>query len=286
MFRAYFEGLHDPTANMLVADTGIDESISARLGKPTDKISRKYDDLFAKHAGLLPVPFLRALAKSESNMNPAENKGSFWGILQVGWRGKNSVLKGYNTRHNTNYTKGNLFNPDINIMIASDLINRIAKAYAKLYEENPKMMRNMFPDFKNKEFVKLLLAGWNSGYSKAGGVQRVARYLAKNGIPVTHDAVFANAAKAGATKFLRASVPGKAGEHARIKQRWQRGVAAKYFRMSDYTSSPPSGKLLVVNDEEAKTNPGKRGIPGSSSKAMLAVPIALALGTAALLASK
>jgi len=291
MFRAYFEGLKDPTARALPPVTTIDDSLTGRMdslgASPTDKVSREFDPLFAKHAGALPVPFLRALAKRESNMNPKESKASFWGILQVGWRGKNSVIKGYNERFGTSFTKEDLLNPDINIMIASELINRIARNYRDLAKENPAMMQNMIPNFRNKEFVKLLLAGWNSGYSRAGGVQRVARFLAKKGIPVTHDAVFANAAKAGATKFLQASVPGKPGEHARIKQRWQRGVASLYFRMDDFTTKPPNGELLVVSPTPTPvTQPGKKIAPGSSSQAFVALPIVLALGTFALLASK
>lgn len=290
MFRTYFEGIKDPTAGALPAPTTFDESLTGRMEElgaiSRDDVTRKFDPLFAKHAGILPVPFLRALAKRESNMNPKESKASFWGILQVGWRGKNSVLKGYNDRFGTHFTKEDLLNPDINIMIASDLINRIAKAYGKLAKENPILMRNMIPNFQNKEFVKLLLAGWNSGYSLGGGVQRVARYLAKRGIPVTHDSVFANALNAGATKFLQASVPGKAGEHARLKQRWQRGVAALYFRMSDFGENPPtppnSSDLLV---KTPVTIPGKK-VPGSSSQSFAAIPIALALGTAILLTVK
>lgn len=291
MFRAYFEGLKDPTSRALPAPTTIDDSISARLAGPSpDNITRKFDPLFAKHAGILPVPFLRALAKGESNMNPNESKASFWGILQVGWRGKNAVLKGFNERFNTSFTKEDLLNPDINIRVASELINRIARNYKDLANENPALMHNMIPNFQNKEFVKLLLAGWNSGYSRAGGVQRVARFLAKNGIPVTHDSVFANANRAGATKFLRASVPGKSGEHARIKQRWQRGVAARFFRMSDFTPRPPKGDdLLVIAPSTTTptpiTPPGKKVPTGSSSAAIIVLPL-LALGTIAALASK
>ena len=286
MFRSYFEGLKDPSARALPAPTVHDGSIGARIAKTEkpDNVSRKYDALFAKHAGILPVPFLRALGKRESNLNPRDIGGSFWGILQVGWRGKHSVLKGYNERFNTSFVKDDLLDPYTNIMIASELINRIARAYMNLSRENPTLMKNMVPDFENKEFVKLLLAGWNSGYSRAGGVQRVARYLANRGVPVTHDAVFANAAKAGATKFLHASVPGKAGAHARLKQRWQRGVASLYFRMNDYTSKPPGGGLLIVR-EDGRDDSGS--LPsGSSASIALAAPLLLGLGIAAILAAK
>jgi soluble lytic murein transglycosylase-like protein len=174
-------------------------------------LSRQFDPLFSKHAGDVPVNFLRALAKRESNFNPKETGGSYWGILQVGFR---NVLPSYNKRRGTNFSANDLLNPDINIMIAADLLNRIPIAYAK--HPDP----NMKPDWSNPEFVKLVLAGWNSGYSEGGGVGKVARYLESRGIPVTHDAVFANAAAAGATKHLSSTA----------KQRWQRGVASLFYQ--------------------------------------------------------
>jgi len=128
-------------------------------------------------------------------------------------------------------------------MIASELINRIARSYRSLAKESPQLMRNMIPDFSNKEFVKLLLAGWNSGYSRAkyGGVQYVARWLAKRGIPVTHDNVFIYAGDAGASKWLR----GDENTDAARKRRWQRGVASLYFKQPDYSAKPPKNLYAV-----------------------------------------
>jgi hypothetical protein len=98
-------------------------------------------------------------------------------------------------------------------MIAADLLNRIVLAYRK----HPHW--NMRANWSNPEFVKLVTAGWNSGYSEAAGVGRVARWLEENQIPVTHDNVFRYAAQAGGTKHLSNTA----------KQRWQRSVADLYF---------------------------------------------------------
>lgn len=172
--------------------------------------------MFVKYGGVLPVPFLRALSKEESGQNPSDTGGSYWGLLQVGYK---NVLPGFNRRHGTHYTRDDLLDPDINVQVATDLLNRITKAYAKHPDAN------MQTDFSNPEFVKLLLAGWNSGYSEAGGVGRVARYLEEHDIPVTHNNIFKYAARAGATKYLRSEYD--------KKRRWQAGVADLYYSQPD-----------------------------------------------------
>lgn len=188
-------------------------------------LSRQFDPLFRKYGNRVPVAFLRALAKRESNMNPNSGGGSYWGILQVGI---GNVLPSYNKRRGTRYSSQDLFNPDINVKIAADLINRITIAFAKHPDPNMKM------DWSNPEFVKLVLAGWNSGYSEGGGVGKVAKYLEARKIPVTHDNVFKYARAAKASKYLQREQYDK-------KRRWQAGVAALYFSQPDR----PTGGLLV-----------------------------------------
>jgi hypothetical protein len=65
-------------------------------------------------------------------------------------------------------------------------------------------------------------------------------------------------------------------------------VAARFFRQEDFTDRGPrggGGGLIVLNDTPV-TQPGKKKAPGSSSQAFVAIPIALALGTVALLVAK
>lgn len=172
-------------------------------------ITRRFDHLFRAHRGRLPVTFLRVLAKRESNMNPAESVDPAWGLMQV----VPVVLEDYNRRHGTSYSRAALLDPAVNVKIAADLLNRIVDAY----EKHPD--RNMKPDWSNPEFVKLVVAGWNSGYSEGGGVGKVASYLEQRGIPVTHDNVFAHSAAAGATRHLRNAA----------KKEWQRSVADLFY---------------------------------------------------------
>lgn len=183
-------------------------------------ISRQFDPLFAKYRGALPVPFLRALSKKESNQNPGNTGGSYWGLLQVGY---NKVLPEFNQRYGTHYTREDLLDPEVNVRIASDLLNHIIGSYA----EHPSP--NLRPNFSNPEFVKLLLAGWNSGYSKKSGVGRVASYLEGRGIPVTHNNVFKYARAAGATKYLQPEFD--------KKRHWQKSVADLYYAQPD-TGAP------------------------------------------------
>ena len=110
-----------------------------------------FDSLFARHAGRIPVSYLRALSKRESNMNPnAANPGgadAAKGILQVV-----GVLRNDDNRVNgTNYQPDDMFDPDINVKIAAWLINRIVAAYQKHPD------KNMKEDWANPEFVRLVL---------------------------------------------------------------------------------------------------------------------------------
>lgn len=188
-------------------------------------LTTQFDPIFAKHAGKLPVAFLRALAQRESGMNPREANGAR-GLLQV----INEVRTSFNTKYGTSYTPDDLLNPDINVQIAANLLNMIVANYQRHSATNMRM------DWGNPEFVKLVVAGWNSGYSESAGVGHVASYLERRGAPVTHDAVFASAAAAGGTRFLQDPA----------KRAWQRTVAALYFAQPDHGVVASGGFFLKV----------------------------------------
>ena len=176
-------------------------------------LSNKWDSLFSKYADQLPVAFMRALSQRESRMNPNESDWPAYGLMQV----VPTVRKSYNKRNCTSYVHDDLLDPDLNVKMAASLLNRIIVAYNKHPD------RNMKTNWGNPEFVKLLTAGWNSGYSEAGGVGRVAKYLEARGIPVTHDNVFAKAGAAGATRHLQNPK----------KRTWQRSVVDLYYQQPD-----------------------------------------------------
>jgi len=191
-------------------------------------LTNQYDALFARHAGRLPVAFLRALSYRESGLNPnAANPGgadAAKGILQI----VGTVRNDYNQRHKTSWQADDLFDPDLNVTMAVETINAVINGYAKHPSKNLKL------DWTNPEFVKLVVAGWNAGYSEAGGIGRVARYLEANGIPVTHDNVVANADNAGAVSYV--GMPDR--------QQWARSVADLYYQQPDRFAT--SGTLGTV----------------------------------------
>jgi hypothetical protein len=185
-------------------------------------LPRTFDPIFDRHRGSIPRNFLRALAWSESRLNPQSSSGPAWGLMQL----LDQVRVGFNERYGAGYAREQLLDPNVNVQIGTDLIKRIAAGYAKHPD------RNMKTNWGNPEFVKLVVAGWNSGYSEGGGVGKVASYLEQRGIPVTHDAVFQHAAAAGATVHLQNDA----------KRRWQAGVVQTYFG----EGGPEAMGLMVV----------------------------------------
>lgn len=168
--------------------------------------SQKFDKVFEKEGHGLPVPFLRALAKRESNLNPKDDKGPAWGLLQVGINANaGNVLSSYNHRHGTSLTKSDMLDPAKNVRVASDLLSRIVAMYKR---------EGIATNWDNGNFIGLVVAGWNSGYSAKAGTVKVIRHLVKNGLPVTHENLFRHSLAAGATKHLRNAK----------KLAWQQGV--------------------------------------------------------------
>lgn len=188
-------------------------------------LTTRFDPLFRRHGGSIPTAYLRALGKRESNLDPSEARLPAYGLLQV----VPQVVASYNARHGTGYSHSDMLDPATNVKVATDTLKRIVDGYRK----HPS--RNLKPDWSNPEYVKLVTAGWNSGYSEKAGVGRVASYLEQHGIPVTHDSVFEYAGRAGGTRHLQNST----------KYRWQRSVADLYFQQPD-RPSPLKGALVLV----------------------------------------
>jgi hypothetical protein len=175
-------------------------------------LTRQFDPLLSRHSGALPLNFLRALASRESDFNPNETGGRHWGLLQVG----PSVIEDYNKTFGTSHQLQSVLDPELNVKMATRTLNRIVKSYKTFHPRT----KNLKEDWSNPEYVALVLAGWNSGYSERSGVGRVAKYLEARNIPVTHDNVFRYASASGATKHL--SDPGK--------KHWQRGVVDLFYK--------------------------------------------------------
>lgn len=174
-----------------------------------------YDPLFRRYAGSIPVAYLRALTQRESGFNPRANAGqaAAQGLLQITTVARDA----FNRAQGTSYSRDDTLDPEVNIRIATNLLQRIIASYRK----HPSA--NLREDWTNPAFVQLLTAGWNAGYSEGGGVGKVATYLEQRGLPVTPAAVYQHAAAAGAVAFL--SDPARA--------RWHRSVAELYQQQPD-----------------------------------------------------
>lgn len=178
-------------------------------------LSRAFDPLFRQLGGSIPVAFLRALAARESNFNARANEGepAAQGLLQI----TGIVRTSYNQQYGTRYTAAQTLDPEVNIRMAVYLLHLIAKVYGA--HPSP----NLRTDWNNPDFVGLVVAGWNAGYSNGGGVGKVAGYLERKGIPVTLANVYRYAAAAGAVPKLSNA------DH----QSWTRSVARLFLAQPD-----------------------------------------------------
>lgn len=206
-------------------------------------VSHKYDAIYKAQAPTVPVAYLRALAHWESGQNPKNQTGSYRGLLQV----EESDLAAYNKAHpNSKFTRQQMFEPGPNVAVWYAWFLRFSKL-ADTTDVQPIDK----PDWKNPEYVKLLTAAWNSGWSSKAGVVYMAKWLAKNGHDVTHDNVFAFAKQASATKHLS----------NQAKKVWQKKVADEFLKQTA-ADILPGGKT-----EESVTQAAARELVTKAAKA-------------------
>lgn len=187
---------------------------------------RTFDSIFAAHGQGIPVPYLRALALNESNMNPRASSGPALGLLQV----LEVVRQDYNQRTGATYARQDLLDPVINVRIATSALATIAHSYAT----NHPRVRNLHPDWRNPRFIELLTFGWNAGWSERGGVGRVAKYLEQRGVfDQTIDTIHQAARAAGASPHLSNTA----------KVAWCKRVAAQYAR--ELAAEPPTHEHVI-----------------------------------------
>lgn len=180
---------------------------------PSAALPRRFDRVFDRYRGSIPIEYLRALVARESSFNHLALTGSAIGLMQI----VPVVRDDYNKRHGTPYQPEHLYDPSINVAIGCELLRIIIASYRKNHPRIPNLQAN----WDNPRFAELLVFGWNAGYSEAGGVGRVARYLERLGmVDVTIDVVHEHARAAGASKHLANPA----------KVRWCKSVVALYLR--------------------------------------------------------
>jgi hypothetical protein len=163
-------------------------------------LSREFDPVFDRYREAIPVEYLRALAMRESGMNPSERSGPAWGLMQI----VEVVRRDYNRKHRTRYTRADLQDASVNVAMCCWLLREIIAGYQRNHPDVP----NLRADWSNPRFVELLTFSWNAGFSEAGGVGRVLRYLKKQRRAdligaLTIDVVHEHAAAAGASRHLQ-----------------------------------------------------------------------------------
>jgi soluble lytic murein transglycosylase-like protein len=182
---------------------------------------RRFDAVFDRYRGSIPLAYVRSLVERESDGRPSVRTGSAVGLMQI----VPVVLTDYNKRHGTTYQSDQLVDPGTNVAMGCELLRLIVENYRKYHPRTP----NFQTDWNNPRFVELLTFGWNAGFSEAGGVGRVARYLEQLGaVGITLDLVTAHAHVAGASKHL--SNPAKVA--------WCKSVVALYQRERALAQAP------------------------------------------------
>jgi Transglycosylase SLT domain len=187
---------------------------------PASVLPRRFDWIFEQHRGAIPIEYLRALAVSESGMQAGQQAGPAWGLMQI----VEVVRRDYNRAHGTRHERADLLDPAVNVAIATWLLRTITASYARHHAKVP----NLQTAWDNPRFVELLTFGWNAGWSEAGGVGRVARYLEARGTTdITIDLVHEHARAAGASRHLTRA----------DKVAWCKGVVALYQRERGQTAA-------------------------------------------------
>lgn len=173
----------------------------------------QYDPLFQRHCRGIPVEFMRALAKRESNFNPNDTQGPAWGLMQV----VEVVRRDFFKKTGRAAARSDLLDPGLNVEIACGTLSRIIKNYQKHHP------RTLSMNWNSRRWIELLVAGWNAGYSEAAGVGYVVGVMESQGL--------------GAPEITAASVQAQAARLSRASRflamphrlTWWRSVADAYI---------------------------------------------------------
>ncbi len=175
----------------------------------------RFDPVFERYRGTIPLEYLRALASSTSRVATPMRRAT----LRAGscGSGRRSWLT-TTPRHGTAYQPDHLLDPAINIAIGCELLRLIIASYHRHHPQVP----NLRVDWTNPRFVELSTFGWRAGFSEAGGVgpRRRAISSARDITELTIERVHQAAPAAGASKYL--------ADAASV--RWCKSVAARYAR--------------------------------------------------------
>lgn len=215
-----------------------------------------FDALFAKYAGAVPVPYLRALSWHESGSNPNAKPAKPWftdakgrvrgpgvGILQI----TPIVLADFNRRHSTALTETDLYNPELNIAMGCGVLNAIVTSYAH--------HAALAMDWRSARYVELVTFGWNAGYSEGAGVGHVVGAMEAAQVPAAQITI-------ETVSQAAASLPGTSHNlTSAAKVKWCKGVTVAYFRELGATAQ---GGGINVGEWWKKTTDQLAAVNGES----------------------
>lgn len=154
---------------------------AAPSGKPP-RSNHEFDALFDQYRGEVPLSFVRALVKSESDFDPDSDmrektrdlpparRSTAVGLFQV----MDFVLSDYNKARGTSWTLDDLKGregAERNTQVGTDLLRRILSVYRR----HPSLQ----PAWSDPRFLALLYAGYNAGYV---GVARLVGKMEAAGV--------------------------------------------------------------------------------------------------------
>ncbi|HEY0714893.1 MAG TPA: transglycosylase SLT domain-containing protein [Polyangia bacterium] len=127
------------------------------------------EQLLARHAGTIPLTYLRALARHESGFNPqnVNPKSNATGLFQI----TSIALADFNRANGTKHTLADLAEPELATRVAVRHVGAVLQAYA--------VVPSLRGDWTNRRFLELVTFGWNSGHN---AVVRLAKLLEQQGI--------------------------------------------------------------------------------------------------------
>lgn len=131
----------------------------------------KFDPIFRSECRGIPVEFMRALVKHESDFDPFDTQGPAWGLVQV----VEVVRRDYFKQTGRVGRREDLLDAQTNVRVACDLLAKISKAYQRNHSGT------LAINWNSRRWIELFVAGWNAGYSEAAGVGYVVGQMERRG---------------------------------------------------------------------------------------------------------
>lgn len=115
-------------------------------------LCRRFDGVFERRRGGIPLEYLRALATGESEMRAGAQDGHGFGLFQLG----DDVLAAYDQAHGTRHERDDLLDPEVNAAVAAWQLGELAARLDRYRAESP----NLAVDWDNPRFIELLTGAW------------------------------------------------------------------------------------------------------------------------------